>query len=189
MFIIPQTFFTGYQIDPAYLAEVPNGQTSIFLHNSAKQLQTSIICGLVTVEKSQYEIRSYAFPNILQIKSIPFRVSNDEKYKRIEFFAERQHFFIAQNRLILICCDVRRSITMYSDQKVESIVYIGNWPPLPQAIWKIMLQAKQLENDCCVLGCCRIDDLGVQNDIVYYKPNNKSEVSCKECNEGFYIFK
>jgi len=64
-----------------------------------------------------------------------------------------------------ICYDLRfPEIFQYACEKSNIIFLIANWPKNRINHWKILLQARAIENQCFIVG---VNCIGTQNDIVY----------------------
>lgn len=56
----------------------------------------------------------------------------------------------------LICYDLRFPVWSRNRNDYDVLIYVANWPESRREVWKTLLKARALENQCYVLGLNRI---------------------------------
>lgn len=177
--ILPEMFSTGFSMNPGALAEKMDGETVEWMKRISRQKKI-ILTGSVIIEEDDN------FYNRL-IWMLP-----DGNYgiydKRHCFgFAKEDQFYTAGSKRLIasvkgwkinlqICYDLRfpvwarQSVSTAeqsngSSPEYDLLIYVANWPEKRIHAWKILLQARAIENQCFVIGVNRVGEDG--NGIHY----------------------
>lgn len=57
--------------------------------------------------------------------------------------------------LLAICYDLRFPVWMRCRNDYDAIITVANWPESRKDVWRTLLKARALENQCYVIGCNR----------------------------------
>jgi omega-amidase len=166
--VLPEMFSTGFVMEPEKYAETMDGKSVAWMKKMAKHKNSVIIGSLIIEHDKKYTNRLLAvFP--------------DEK---IELYDKRHLFSLAgenktyspgDKKLIidykswkistLICYDLRFPVWSRSQNDYDVLIYVANWPASRSFHWKILLQARAIENQAYVIGVNRIgaDGNGTQH--------------------------
>ncbi len=167
LFILPEMFHAGFTMNPAKVSEDMDGQIVRWLRNNATKYNITIIGSVIVREEE-------SFRNRLLI----VRPSNEiEFYDKRHLFSidgENQKYKEGQNRLVteiagcrilpLICYDLRFPVWSRNRDDYDLLIYIANWPDSRRKVWKTLLKARAIENQCYVIGVNRV---GNDNHYTY----------------------
>ncbi|MDO8897587.1 MAG: amidohydrolase [Bacteroidales bacterium] len=171
LIVLPETFNTGFPVDPALFAETVQGPTIEWMHKHAADFNT-VICGSILLSEAG------KFYNTL----IWMRPDGtfETYYKRHVFRMGGEHKLIEPGKKLLsvelkgwkirplICYDLRFPVwskNNYTDGSwdYDLLIYIANWPAVRALPWKQLLIARAIENQSYVLGVNRIGKDGPGN--------------------------
>ena len=176
IFVVPETFTTGFGDHMAALAEKPMGPTLRWAQNmAAKHNLLFIGTWIVKDGDNIYNRLHWVFPNGdfgYYDKAHTFRVSGEAD--QIARGTERKVFEYKGWRIKpAVCYDLRfpqwlRNKSGYSDYSKHSemdydlLLICANWPGSRHEAWTTLLKARAIENLCYVVGCnrCGIDAHG-----------------------------
>lgn len=167
---LPEMFSTGFTMKPELVAEPMDGYTV----NSLKELSIThktVICGTIPI------IENNKFFNRLIWIQPDGLVFHYDKRHLFHYSNEDKHYSSGNKKLtiqykgwkirLLICYDLRFPVwakNNYINQEYEydMLVYLANWPSSRSHIWKSLLIARAIENQCYVVGvnCTGIDGNG-----------------------------
>lgn len=160
--LFPEMSMTGYTTCPEQAAETnKNSYTIDTIKKLAVRYNVAVGIGYVLYNEGKYTNR-YAIVDkkgnvILDYGKIhPFSYAGENKKfhkgNRLEF-CEIEGITICS----LICYDLRfPEIFQIASQKADLIVVAANWDGTRDEHWRLLLQARALENQCYVIGVNRI---------------------------------
>jgi predicted amidohydrolase len=164
LIILPEMFNTGFTMNTSGNAEDMNGLSMTWMAETAMKLACTLCGSLIIRENGNFYNRL-------------IWMQPDGKYsyydKRHLFrMGEEHHYYTAGNKKMitelkgwklmpLICYDLRFPVWSKNDYKEEAyaydlLIYIANWPESRREVWKSLLVARALENQCYVIGLNRI---------------------------------
>ncbi|MCX6304359.1 MAG: nitrilase family protein [Bacteroidetes bacterium] len=168
LILFPETFNTGFSINPATCAESMDGPSMQFLRTKAREKDTVIMATLlISGENGCYNRLVCMYPDgrfETYDKRHLFRLSEEQK-----IFKAGHHQLIIEVKgwkiSPVICYDLRFPVwskNTWSEGKYayDLLVCLANWPASRAHIWKILLAARGIENQACVAGVNRIGDDG-----------------------------
>jgi predicted amidohydrolase len=169
LIILPETFATGFSMEPSFTAETLDGPTPRFLRSLARDLQMAVIGGFVLKQANQ---------NPLNVALTVDREGADlSLYAKIHLVGilgetgahtpgERPVVFQCQGVRIgcFICYDLRfPELFPPLAEQCDLIIIIASWPEMRQKHWDLLLQARAVENQCFVAGVNRVGQGGGYN--------------------------
>lgn len=171
--ILPEMFNTGFSMKPAHLAETMDGLAIAWM-KKISATKKIVLAGSLMIKENEnfYNRLVWMLPN----GSYGF-------YDKRHLFAygnEHEHYTNGNKRLIAsvkgwkinlqVCYDLRfpvwaRQATDLSDENVtgpeyDVLMYVANWPQRRINVWKTLLQARAIENQCYVIGVNRVGNDG-----------------------------
>lgn len=170
LIVLPETFTTGFPVDPHVFAEAIDGPSVQWMREKATQFQ-SVICGSLLISEGgkYYNCLVWMRPDgsfERYHKRHVFRMGGE--HERIEAGDALLHVELNGWKIRpLICYDLR--FPVWSRNKVEQgvfdydlLIYVANWPKVRAWPWKQLLIARAIENQAYVLGVNRVgkDGLG-----------------------------
>lgn len=156
--ILPEMFNTGYSMNPGMLAEDPDGETFRWMKDLSDRGNFGI-CGSYMVKEGTSFFNRWIFIS---------RGNPVYKYDKRHLFTmggEKNLFTAGRSRLnfifrdvkisAYICYDLRFPVWSRNQEKSDLIIYSANWPESRRKVWKTLLCARAIENQCYVAGSNR----------------------------------
>lgn len=189
--VLPEMFNTGFSIYPDKLGELSDGETFDWMINTSKKGNFGL-CGSYIVKDKKQFFNRWVFVNPEEEcwyynKRHLFRMAGEDKY-----------FSPGKSRLIFtfmgvrispyICYDIRFPVWSRNRNEYDLLIYAANWPESRREVWKTLLKARAIENQCYVAGVNRIgtDGEGIKycGDSIIVDPRGEiivSAVTNQEC--------
>ncbi|OFY67802.1 MAG: amidohydrolase [Bacteroidetes bacterium RIFCSPLOWO2_02_FULL_36_8] len=166
--ILPEMFSTGFTMNAKLLGESQQGKTVSFLKEHSKKLNATLTGSHIVKEDTNYYNRlQWVTPNG-KIKSYNkrhlFRMAKEEK----TYTPGKEKLSVTLNGwkiCPLICYDLRFPVWCRNKEKYDLLIFIANWPEKRSSHWKLLLQARAVENQCYVIGVNRV---GEDGNKIYY---------------------
>jgi omega-amidase len=168
LIILPEMFNTGFSINPLQCAETMDGPTLSFLKEKAIRKKCMITGSLLVQDKNKYFNRlvvCYQDGSVNQYdKRHLFRLSEEDKI----FTSGTEKIIVKRKEwkiLPLICYDLRfpvwsKNHWIADGYEYDLLIYVANWPQSRIHLWKPLLVARAIENQCYVVGVNRIGNDG-----------------------------
>ncbi len=162
--ILPETFTTGFPVDPMPFAETTDGETMQWMKNIASRFGTVITGSFLMDNKTHYS-------NTLIVM---YPDGNFNRYDKRHVFSmggEHKRIKPGNKELIIdikgwkikpmICYDLRFPVwskNRYSGGEFayDVAIYTANWPAVRSYPWKQLLTARAIENLAYVIGVNRV---------------------------------
>ena len=166
--VLPEMFSTGFSMRPELFAETMDGSVMHWMSDTAKRKNT-VICGsaMIRDEDKYYNRLLWMRPD-----------GSYEYYDKRHLFGlgdEHQHFTAGTRRLTvdlngwkilpLVCYDLRFPVWARNTDGYDVLLFVANWPERRINAWKLLLEARAIENQCYVVGVNRVGNDG--NDIYH----------------------
>lgn len=159
LIVLPEMFSTGFSMNAAQLAELPDGRTFQWMVSEAIKHQIAITGSVIIFENNTYFNRLFfVLPD-----------GNFRQYdKRHTFTYAKEHETYSQGtqRLIvdylgwkicpLICYDLRFPVWARNTDDYDVLIYIANWPRSRTMAWQTLLRARAIENMTYCVGVNRV---------------------------------
>jgi predicted amidohydrolase len=159
LIVLPEMFNSGFSMKPSHIAETMQDETVTWMREAASKYQTTIAGSVAIKENGQYFNRFlvvYPNGNIEQYdKRHLFRMSGEEKV-----YSEGQKQVIVNINgwqcALFVCYDLRFPVWTRNRKNYDLALYVANWPQSRIDVWKTLLKARALENQCYVTGVNRV---------------------------------
>lgn len=172
LILLPETFNTGFSINPERCAEPMDGPSVRFLSDCAVRRNAAVMATLLIREKDRVFnrllfVRPDGMTGIYDKRHL-FRMSDE--FRLISRGNTRPLFnWKGWNIAPMICYDLRFPVwnrNTWSDGRYgyDLLVCLANWPGSRAHVWKNLLVARALENQACVAGVNRIGKDGAGTD-------------------------
>jgi omega-amidase len=172
--VLPETFSTGFNMQPDKLAETMNGNALQWMKRVAMAKKIILTGSLIIEDAGHYFNRLvWMLPN--------GEYGVYDKRHRFSYGGEDDQFTAGTKRLVasvkgwkinlLICYDLRFPVWSRQSSSTDTgieydvLIYVANWPDRRIHAWRTLLQARAVENQCYVVGVNRVGDDG--NNIHY----------------------
>lgn len=164
LIVLPETFNTGFPVDPQKFAEKEKGATLHWLKEKAAQTD-AVVCGsmLLEVEGRYHNSLVWMRPDgtyELYHKRHVFRMGGE--HERVTPGGKLLLTHLRGWKIRpLVCYDLRFPVwskNTYKNEQFEYdfVFYIANWPAVRSYPWSQLLLARALENQAYVLGVNRV---------------------------------
>ncbi|MBL7765393.1 MAG: amidohydrolase [Chitinophagaceae bacterium] len=163
--VLPETFSTGFSMNPSTLAETMQGETVQWMKSMAEKHKIILTGSLIIKENEHYHNRLiWMLPN--------GQCGHYDKRHLFSYAGEDVAFTPGEKRLItqvkgwkictLICYDLRFPVwsRQHTDGEYDVLLYMANWPERRIAAWNSLLRARAIENQCYVVAVNRIGEDG-----------------------------
>lgn len=173
--ILPETFTTGFPVDPIDYSEEINGLSMQWLKNLSASLHTVICCSFLLNHSGQYS-------NSLIWQKPDGSYERYDKRHVFSMGGEHESIDAGETQLIvelkgwkikpMICYDLRFPVwskNTYTNEngfEYDLAIYVANWPAVRDYPWKQLLIARAIENIACIVGLNRVGDDGLGNKYV-----------------------
>jgi len=189
--ILPEMFSTGFTMNAAECAEGMNGSAVTWLREKSASRSTDMVGSVIIEEDGKYYNRLvWAKPHgaiYTYDKEHLFRLAGEEK---IYSTSHRKVTVPLKGWRIrpFICYDLRFPIwTRNLEPLYDLAIFIANWPEKRSAHWRLLLQARAVENLSYVVGVNRVGKDGNgyphRGDSAIIDPQGRTifEKSQEEC--------
>lgn len=175
VYFLPEMFSTGFSMQPEKIAEPQEGKSFVFLQQCAKAKNAVFTASIPTrLANNSYVNRLYW---VLPDGSYDFY----DKRHLFTYAGEHLHYTSGKEQKIFeyknwrwkpqICYDLRFPVWARNTEEYDVVFYLANWPQMRVMAWRVLLQARAIENMCYSIGVNRLGK--DKNGIVH---NGKSAV-------------
>ena len=162
--ILPEMFHTSFTMNAKEMSENMEGEGVLWLKSKAKKYDAAIVASLIIEENSN------AFNRMIFV-SPDGKIEWYNKRKLFGLAKEDKHYTPGKKNTIVkykgwklllqVCYDLRfpenaRNGIEQGECDYDAIVYVANWPEKRNMHWKLLLQARAIENQCYVVGVNRV---------------------------------
>ena len=183
--VLPEMFSTGFSMNPGLLAESMDGTTVEWMKKIAAQKKIILTGSVIIKEDENYFNRMiWMLPNgefVCYDKRHLFAYGGEDK----QYTAGKKRCIVSVNGWkinLTICYDLRfpvwaRQQNGEAGYEYDLLICVANWPDRRNHAWKILLQARAIENQCYVVGVNRVGrdgkDLNYTGDSMVIDPLGK----------------
>ena len=174
--ILPEMFTTGFSMRPEQFAEEMEGETIKWMKRVSYEKKI-VLTGSVMINENRnyYNRLVWMLPN--------GQMGVYDKKHLFGYADENKHYISGTKRLIasakgwkinlLVCYDLRFPVWSRQSYKpgenngleYDVLIYVANWPERRNHMWKTLLQARAIENQCFCIGVNRV---GKDGNEIYY---------------------
>jgi len=158
IYILPETFATGFTMHSDKFAEDESGPVLEWMAGKSRELDAVMMGGVIFRKNDRYYNRVYWVGPSGQI-------DHYDKRHLFRMGREQEHYAPGRERKIigyrdfhfmpLICYDIRFPVFSRNKNDYDILIYVANWPASRQYVWDTLLKARAIENQCYVLGVNR----------------------------------
>jgi predicted amidohydrolase len=192
MVILPEMFNTGFSMNVKDLAQGQNGEVVQWLLNQSKKNSFAIVGSTIICDENKHYNRLLMVSPNGEInyydKRHLFRMGNEgdnfDAGTRMAIFN-----YLGWRIRPLICYDLRFPVWSRNQNNYDMLIYVANWPAARCEVWKTLLKARAIENQCYVVGVNRIGEDGMKisyaGDSMVIDPKGNVISEIVENKEGF----
>ena len=158
IFVLPETFSTGFTMTPNEVAETPDGPTVQWMLTHAQQRHAAICGSLAIREGDHFYNRFYfAHPNgqlDTYDKYHPYTPSGEA---RVYTKGTKIKTIVYRTWRIrpIICYDLRFPVFARNTDQYDLLLCVANWPKPRIQAWNALLRARAIENMAFSVGVNR----------------------------------
>lgn len=164
--VLPEMFNTGFTMDTNSLSEMMNGNSIRWMQKRSGETG-SAICGSLIIKEGNNIYNRFVFAEP------DGKISYYDKRHLFSMGDEDKYYSPGKDRVTIeykgwriapfICYDLRFPVWCRNRDDFDLIIFVANWPAARKEVWKILLKARAIENQCYVAGANRIgnDGMGV----------------------------
>lgn len=171
LIVLPETFTTGFPVDPHMFAAKPNGREIEWMREKAR-VCNAVVCGSILLELEGVFHNSLIWMTPkgdyqMYHKRHVFRMGGE--HKLIQAGTALQDMSLnGWNIRPLICYDLRfpvwcRNTIRTGQFDYDLLIFVANWPAVRSYPWIQLLIARAMENQAFVLGVNRVGVDGLGN--------------------------
>lgn len=172
LIVLPETFTTGFPVDPRVFAENENGESVAWMRQIATETNSVVTGSLLLTSNSGYS-------NSLIWMRPDGRFDRYDKRHVFSMGGEHNTILAGKKQLTvqlkgwnirpMICYDLRFPVwskNQYNNGVFEYdlALYVANWPTVRSYPWNHLLIARAIENQAFVVGVNRVGKDGLGND-------------------------
>lgn len=168
LIVLPEMFNSGFSMQPELVAEPVDGPTVTWLKHQAAKTGAAI-CGSIAVTVTE------GFANRMFFVTPDGAVQFYDKRHLFRMGNEHEHYVEGRERIVIdylgwrilpqVCYDLRFPVWSRNRNDYDLAIYVANWPAARRKPWRILLQARALENQCYCVGVNCIGEDG--NGLTY----------------------
>ena len=193
--VLPETFSTGFSMNPAALAEPTDGDTLTTLRRWAAEYRIALAGSYIACDTPVTQV----FHNRAFFLTPEGEAHFYDKRHLFRMGHETDCYTPGKERLVvhyqgwniclLVCYDLRFPVwSRNRHNEYDLLIYVANWPASRRKVWDILLQARALENISYVCGVNRIgeDIHGIPHDggSVAWSPKGERLAYVPDHSEG-----
>jgi omega-amidase len=189
--VLPEMFTTAFSMEPSRLAETMEGPTVQWMKEKASSGGFAL-CGSIIIREGD------RFFNRMLFITPEGEVTVYDKRHLHSMSGEHTVYSRGNSRVVRsyrefnfnlqVCYDLRFPVWSRNKGDSDVIIYSANWPVIRSQVWKALLMARAIENQCYVIGVNRVgtnpDGTSYSGDSVIISPKGETLASLDPFAEG-----
>jgi omega-amidase len=189
--VLPEMFTTAFSMDPSRLAETMDGPTVRWMKEKTSAGGFAL-CGSVIIREDDRFFNRMLFVTpdgnvtIYDKRHLHSMSGENTIYSRGNERVIKSYMEFSFN--LQVCYDLRFPVWIRNRGDSDVIIFSANWPAVRSNVWKSLLVARAIENQCYVIGVNRVgtnpDGTSYSGDSVIVNPMGGTLVSLEPFVEG-----
>jgi omega-amidase len=189
--VLPEMFTTAFSMDPSRLAETMDGRTVRWMKEKASAGGFAL-CGSVIIREDDRFFNRMLFVTpdgivtIYDKRHLHSMSGENTIYSRGNERVIKSYMEFSFN--LQVCYDLRFPVWIRNRGDSDVIIFSANWPAVRSNVWKSLLVARAIENQCYVIGANMVgtnpDGTSYSGDSVIINPMGETLVSLEPFAEG-----
>ena len=158
--VLPETFSTGFTMNVEPLADEVDGITVNTIKKWAADYKMAVAGSFIAKDNGKYYNRAFFITpegdSLFYDKRHLFQMGHEDQ----GFTAGDKRLVVSYrgwNICLLVCYDLRFPVWSRNvNNEYDLLIYCANWPEARKKVWKILLQARAIENMSYVCGVNRV---------------------------------
>lgn len=157
--VLSEMFQTGFVTTPESVAD--DGRTLEWMKRVAKSLDAAVVGSIIVRDGESYYNRAY-------FVKPSGEVAYYDKRHLFAMGGEQERFSAGNRRTVVewrgvrylleICYDLRFPVWSRQRGDYDAIIYSALWPAPRREVWRTLLRARAIENQCYVIGVNRVGE-------------------------------
>ena len=158
VYVLPEMWSTGFATEPEGIAEKDRNSLN-WMKQMAHRMDAAIAGSIATEEDGRFYNRFY-------FVTPDWKEVHYDKHHLFTYSGEDRHYAAGDSRVVVewkgvrirltVCYDLRFPVFARNQEDYDCILYVASWPVPRIAVWRTLLQARAIENQCYVMGVNRI---------------------------------
>ena len=165
--VLPEMFATGFKLRPARVAEPADGLVATTMRRWAAQYGKAVVGSVVVMEDGAYRNRMFFVKPTGEVawydKRHLFRPGGEAR----DYTPGSRRVvveYMGFRFLLLVCYDLRFPVWSRNRGDYDAILCSASWADDRREVWRTLLRARAIENQCYVAGVNRV---GTDPDASY----------------------
>ncbi len=166
--VLPEMFTTGFTMNPAPLAEEMDGPTVRWMKARAAAGGYALCGSLIIGEEGEFFNRMLFVTDGGEVTCYDKRHLHSMSGEHTVYSRGNKRVVVTYREFsfnLQVCYDLRFPVWSRNRGDTDVIIYSANWPAVRSNVWKSLLVARAIENQCYVIGVNRV---GVNPDGTAY---------------------
>ena len=161
LIVLPEMFTTGFCTDPTETAEPADSETLAWMRSVAAARNAAVGGSVATEADGRYYNRFYF------VKPDGSYATYDKRHL-FSFAGEDKRYTAGTERVVVehcgfrillqVCYDLRFPVWCRCRSDYDAILCVASWPAPRREVWRTLLRARAIENQCYVVGVNRTGD-------------------------------
>ncbi len=189
--VLPEMFTTAFSMDPARLAETMEGPSVLWMKEKALSGGYALCGSIIIREDDKFFNRMLFITPQGEVTVYDKRHLHSMSGEHTVYSRGNQriiHSYREFNFNLQVCYDLRFPVWSRNRGDSDVIIYSANWPVVRSHVWKTLLVARAIENQCYVIGVNRVgtnpDGTSYSGDSVIISPKGETLASLEPDAEG-----
>ena len=161
LILLPEMFNSGFSMKPQEISTTMHGEVVEWMKKTASMYNSVIAGSSIIFENGNYYNRFLVVYPSGEVqwydKRHLFRMSGEEKV----YSSGNRQVVVNINEwrcALFVCYDIRFPVWTRNTGNYDIALFVANWPVNRIDVWKTLLKARALENQCYIAGVNRIGE-------------------------------
>ena len=189
--VLPEMFTTGFTMNPAPLAEGMDGPTVRWMKEKATAGGYALCGSLIIGEEGKFYNRMLFVTDEGEVTFYDKRHLHSMSGEHTVYSRGNKRVVVTYREFsfnLQVCYDLRFPVWSRNRGDTDVIIYSANWPSVRSNVWKSLLVARAIENQCYVIGVNRVgenpDGTTYTGDSAIIGPRGETLASLEPGTEG-----
>lgn len=189
--VLPEMFTTAFSMDPSRLAETMAGPTVLWMKEKALSGGFALCGSIIIREDDKFFNRQLFITPKGDVTVYDKRHLHSMSGEHIVYSSGKERVIRSYREFnfnLQVCYDLRFPVWSRNRGDSDVIIYSANWPVVRNHVWKTLLAARAIENQCYVIGVNRVgtnpDGTSYSGDSVIIGPKGETLASLEPFAEG-----
>jgi len=159
--VLPEMFTTGFTMNPAPLAEDMDGPTVRWMKERSSAGGYALCGSVIIGEEGMYYNRMIFVTPSGEVTCYDKRHLHSMSGEQTVYSRGNKRVVVPYREFsfnLQVCYDLRFPVWSRNRGDTDVIVYSANWPAVRSNVWKALLVARAIENQCYVIGVNRVGE-------------------------------